>query len=864
MDRLRDAIFHKSAGIFLWVSLVVSQLNEVFNNDGRMDAIWERLEEIPRAAKELPMFNGDLPLYGLFQDIIMKDERHIPDLVRLTQIIYCAKRPLRPQEVFVALEGSYAKPFNTDEVNINIISKKILAISKGLAEVTRAKKSTIQFIHDTVREFVRDGGLSAISKQSMQGDGNETLKITCLDQIKALDSVAEHFALLADYLGWTRYRNERDKDITASRRKEFQEKVSQKFPFLEYATQHVLFHANAAAAQGVLQRAFLDSFPRPLWVPLHNLFEKINTKRFCGRNTPIPYILAGHGLNDLVRISTDQRNYANLCKNEQCPTALHNAIYNRNFDTAWLLVGLNPRDRSPRLTEPELNLSGVRETLLRAIIDADDVGILRKVVQDFGVAYLQPNATWAQEEKDRDLILHECRSAAMIDCLAEHSMLPAMNPTEEKDQESAGGDGSISPTSDLFFIRRAIEKYPKLLTDTLWNGQCMLDYAAKKHFSALAALYVELMNSRGLATLNECMEQGAMRGNLFAVKEAHSRGADLDYRDKSGRTILHRMFAGNRFRRASAQKQRDMCSVSRYLLFKNPKLGNFVDREGYTTLDLIRNDLWGLHDLDLDVELDMNCDSGYSMALETFVKAGAMSKTGFICNDHQYPWVAVPWISVNLAERLSGQEQFTNPDARDSLGRTALSWCFWSQTGAIYDQFYHFQVASRKGVDLLKCHQVDINSRDNSGRTVLEHLIRHPSPHACFLERLTVSIFDSSALDVNLETSDRHSPLDLIISLYGTWPLQFGDIDTEWYVEFRRKVKGVEKKLWLSKGLLKTAQLLLGTQKVDLSEQKRCLAKAPGDLRGLILESIRKVEPDYRLQTVSDGSQQEDPYNGRD
>lgn len=817
MEKLRDAIFQRSAGIFLWVSLVVSQLNDVFDNDGRMDAIWERLEEIPRAAKEIPVFLGDRPLYGLFKDIVMKDTRNIPGLVRLTQLIFCARRLLRPQEAFVALHRSYHEPFDSKKVKPDVLSKQIRAISKGLAEVTSAEEPTVQFIHETVREFLRDGGLSIISEQSMHGDGHEVLKISCLDQINALDSVAEHFELLADYRTWTRYRNKQDKSITFSQRERFQEQVDQLFPFLEYATHHVLSHANAAAAQGVTQRPFLDSFPSHLWVPLHNLFEEANTKRFSGSETPISYIVAGHGLNSLVRLLMDKGHYATVYPNEQCQTALHNAIYSRHLDTAWVLVGLDPKDRSPMHYKPKLNLSGCRKTLLRALLDAGDADILRKVIRDLGVAYLQQDAAWAQGKTGRDLILNECKSAVMIDCLTEHSMLPNIGPAEENAQNDADRDGSVSPTSDLFFIRRAIDKHPQLLTDIAWGGQCMLDYAFKNRLLPLFALYCELMNSRGMATPNDYMERAAKDGWLDAVKEALSCGADLDYQDESGRTALHKMFAGNCFRRATNEKKEDMCSVLHYLLFKNPKLGASVDRDGYTALDHIRNDLWSC-------EHPITGDRGYKKALEIFVNAGAVTKIGFICKGHEFPRVAVPWISVELFMQLTGEKYSAqrNLDARDSLGRTPLLLC------------------SRY-------------PRDNSGRTILEHLVRHPRPHQA-LGKLTVALLKSSALDVNLETSNRHSPLDLIISLYGTWPPELGDTDAEWVVEGQR-LKGMDMKLWLSDVLLKTARLLLATKKVDLSEQKRCLAKAPDALRGLILESIKEVEPDYHWKTVNNRSQ---------
>jgi hypothetical protein len=49
--------------------------------------------------------------------------------------------------------------------------------------------------------------------------------------------------------------------------------VDGSFPFLEYATNNVLYHANAAEAGGVPQEHFLASFPVPQWVRLNNLFE---------------------------------------------------------------------------------------------------------------------------------------------------------------------------------------------------------------------------------------------------------------------------------------------------------------------------------------------------------------------------------------------------------------------------------------------------------------------------------------------------------------------------------------------------------------------------------------------------------------
>lgn len=858
VDELRDEIFQRSAGIFLWVSLVVRQLNDVFDNDGRMEAVRERLNEIPRAAKETPVTHGGLALYGLFQDVVTKDTRNIPELVRLTQLIFCARRPLRPQEVFVALHRSYHEPFDAEKIGPVVLSKRILAISKGLAEVTNAKEPTVQFIHETVREFLRDGGLSVIPMihvQSISGDGNEELKISCLDQIQALSSAERHFDLLKEYRTWTEYRNDQDKSITTNQRKEFQRQASQKFPFLEYATQYVLSHANDAAAQGVPQRPFLDSFPCHLWVPLHNLFEKSNAKRFGGPDTPILYIIAGHGFNELIRISTDQQRYATKHKNEQCPTALHNAIYSGHLDTAWVLVGLDPKDRSPSLDKPKLGLSDCRKSLLRAILDSDDVDILRNVVRGLGAAYLKLDAARIRKIDGRYLMLEECNSVEMIDCLAEHSLFPNLGSAEENAQIDADGNGSISPTSSLIFIRRAIDRHAELLTGTLWAGKSMLEYAAKKRFFPLAALYIEVITSRSLATLNDCLGRATATGWLAAVKEAHCRGADLEYQDESGRTLLHKLCIQVLRGWKCDQEQRDLCSVLQYLLLECPKLAVTGDRYGCTALDLVLQYIWG-HDAEPG-------DPALKNTLQILVKAGATTKTGFMCRDHHYPWVAIPWISVEFATQLTGETQTTDLDARDSLGRTPLSWCFWRPPGPWNPVDYRLcNRAREKGTYLLGLPDVDVNSRDNSGRTILQHLIRHPYPHGG-LKELTVAFLESSALDVNLKTSDGQTPLALITYLCGTfcgtWPFELGDIDTIWkspaYFGPTNYISSEEKLSLISHGLLRTASLLLATQRVDISEQKRCLAKAPDGLRGLICDSIEKFEPGCHLHILHDGNQ---------
>ncbi|TQN67169.1 Vegetative incompatibility protein HET-E-1, partial [Colletotrichum shisoi] len=77
-------------------------------------------------------------------------------------------------------------------------------------------------------------------------------------------------------------------------------KVAERFPFLEYATNQVLYHADAAAARGISQNGFLESFAVDDWIQMNNLFERTKVRRHKPASTSLLYIAAARGLTGLV------------------------------------------------------------------------------------------------------------------------------------------------------------------------------------------------------------------------------------------------------------------------------------------------------------------------------------------------------------------------------------------------------------------------------------------------------------------------------------------------------------------------------------------------------------------------------------
>ncbi|KAJ4327369.1 hypothetical protein N0V84_002140 [Fusarium piperis] len=149
-EEIRSRIQVKSGGIFMWVVLVVDILNEEYKN-GRMFQVKKRLEAIPTK------------LSDLFKEILSRDQNNLRDMQLGIQWILFAKRPLKLEEYYFAVVSGLCPKelgeWDPDEVTRDDMNRFLLSSSKGLAEATKAKNPTVQFIHESVREFFLKDGL---------------------------------------------------------------------------------------------------------------------------------------------------------------------------------------------------------------------------------------------------------------------------------------------------------------------------------------------------------------------------------------------------------------------------------------------------------------------------------------------------------------------------------------------------------------------------------------------------------------------------------------------------------------------------------------------------------------------------------
>ncbi|KAK1596699.1 LOW QUALITY PROTEIN: uncharacterized protein LY79DRAFT_647661 [Colletotrichum navitas] len=147
-EELRPKLIGKASGVFLWVVLVVDVLNKEYAPGGI--ALRKRLAEMPSG------------LHDLFKDMLGRDNTDRDQLLLCVLWILCARRALRPEEFRHAMWSDPSLKGLIDgelpEVSTSDVGGStevcVIGTSKGLAEITKTNRPTVQFIHESVRDFL--------------------------------------------------------------------------------------------------------------------------------------------------------------------------------------------------------------------------------------------------------------------------------------------------------------------------------------------------------------------------------------------------------------------------------------------------------------------------------------------------------------------------------------------------------------------------------------------------------------------------------------------------------------------------------------------------------------------------------------
>ncbi|GAB1310906.1 Inversin [Madurella fahalii] len=277
-ESLQSEILENSSMIFLWVVLVIDILNSEYPGKP-IEKMRKRLREIPQK------------LADLFEMILARDEEN-PELLQLClQWILFATRPLKPQELYFAVQFGLDKTcsgcWDQETLDLDQMKTFVRSSSKGLAEVTRNKASEVQFIHESVRDFLLGkygGQWSEAASGSFVGHGHQVLRDCCLAQVLSA-SASQSFGIPTN---------------SAQNTEQLWAASSLELPFLKYSTLNMLHHANSAQQHGMEQSVFLDEFPLQQWAILHNAFEKFAIRKYK-ESISLLYILAERNLAYLIK-----------------------------------------------------------------------------------------------------------------------------------------------------------------------------------------------------------------------------------------------------------------------------------------------------------------------------------------------------------------------------------------------------------------------------------------------------------------------------------------------------------------------------------------------------------------------------------
>ncbi|KAH6637880.1 ankyrin repeat domain-containing protein [Boeremia exigua] len=265
-QQVRAELQEKASGVFMWVVLVVNILNKE-SDRGQIHKLRQKVREIP----------GDLN--DLIRDILTRDTHNKDELILSIQFILFARQPLSPEQLYYAIlsgiEPDAVTARDPEEFTEEVIQRFILNSCKGLAEATVSTNRSIQFIHESIRDFLlKENGLGEIWPEygdNFQGQSHERLKQCCLNQLRV--DIATPLKIPNDL-----------PEASSQPAAYLRESATQAFPFLEYAVHNVLYHADKAAqCGGISQTDFLENFPLLRWVKLDNLFMRDQSCRRTGQ-----------------------------------------------------------------------------------------------------------------------------------------------------------------------------------------------------------------------------------------------------------------------------------------------------------------------------------------------------------------------------------------------------------------------------------------------------------------------------------------------------------------------------------------------------------------------------------------------------
>ncbi|KAJ4176472.1 hypothetical protein NW767_015433 [Fusarium falciforme] len=267
-----DLITSRAQGVFLWAWLVVRQVLSLKRKGAGLKKMEAKVCSVPQE------------LDDLYRELIRNMG---PDSLKLIQWICFAMRPLSLDELRWAMavesdcrhrslrECESVGDFPPD---YDGMKRRVQTLSCGLAEVESGMK-IIQFIHQSVKDFFVEKGLSALEENAktdlVVGIAHHRLSRTCICYL-AMEEIGRS----------TNYGRD---------------KLTIDFPFLHYATTSWVAHMRQSDARSVPQEDLLEYFAGPLntlmerWVRIYGILDTYSDD--CpAEGTSLVHVMSRYGV----------------------------------------------------------------------------------------------------------------------------------------------------------------------------------------------------------------------------------------------------------------------------------------------------------------------------------------------------------------------------------------------------------------------------------------------------------------------------------------------------------------------------------------------------------------------------------------
>lgn len=255
---IRLRLQKKAQGVFLWVVLVVQQLNEKHEEGATPNELLETLTETP----------GDV--YKMIHSIVNKgssNKRLFPTLLW----VMLARPSLSLTELYQAVRFSADRVVslsNTgDDNDPERMRRFIIGASKGLVELKKKQNRHFyaQLIHESVREYLLASGLVDLCpdlRPNLQARGHQMLAGWCQSCIRSI------------HLGRTGDKFEPPFGLHATTALEELrlERAMASESFLQYAFNHILYHIEKAYLGDSFELGSLQDFPLEQYIRMYNSF----------------------------------------------------------------------------------------------------------------------------------------------------------------------------------------------------------------------------------------------------------------------------------------------------------------------------------------------------------------------------------------------------------------------------------------------------------------------------------------------------------------------------------------------------------------------------------------------------------------